>query len=825
MKRKKLTALLLSAAILIGAQSGMFAAEATGNINADTKALLATLGIMQGDDNGNFNDDAALTREQFVKIVVKIADKDFIPAGGTAPFFDVSYTRWSAPFIDRGVALGYFNGFPDGSFQPEAEVLPEQVCNVVLKMLGADSSEATGNWAQSKVAAAGHMGLLEDVTYVIGQPISRIDTAKIIKNALFTQMKDSKSYLIEKMECTFIEDAVLISDKNTQSGYVTTSAGVFKKAGAVSQEDMRLRGDLVVGKANEIVAFFPAVQTCETYSLKETYPDKMVLSDNEQSRQDFFVNSDTVIYIGGNAVTFGRGFSSVPKGADIHLYYDEYGVLEYIFAEESAASNERAFMVKSVLSDGITAFGHSGDEYVKIENDTVVYEGALAATFGQTAGTLSLGDKLTFHENESGILKYITLERNAIAGPGYIGEFAVNADTRYTRDGLNVEKGDVLSTDICYYADTANVLLAYSKSITGVYENAFPTKDNISRIQVSGKTYDVTEKGAKSKLSSDGDIAYGDTVTLRFGKDGGVADVVTPEESGAVAGVLISCAPSVRIDAGGNTVSEYRAQVMTLSGETHEYAAEKDYTSQNGNPVSVSFSNGKAVLAVLNQKNEIEGAFQWQLKKLGKFNLSSDLNIIDTAVKTEYSKAKVKKIYPQRIDGAVLKTSDILFAEVDNGTVTGLILNGYTGDLLQYGIVLKAQGISVGTYAAGSYKVNIGGLETELGSNQRKFSVSTGQSVSIDTDEKNGVLSIKALNTLNETVESVDDVFVHTKSGAYRLADNAVIYREIANTELSEGTRYEVISKDNLDFAKKVTAYYDKTETDGGRIRVIVVRK
>lgn len=629
MKRKKLTALLLSAAILIGAQSGMFVAEATGNINADTKALLATLGIMQGDDNGNFNDDAALTREQFVKIVVKIADKDFIPAGGTAPFFDVSYTRWSAPFIDRGVALGYFNGFPDGSFQPEAEVLPEQVCNVVLKMLGADSSEATGNWAQSKVAAAGHMGLLEDVTYVIGQPISRIDTAKIIKNALFTQMKDSKSYLIEKMECTFIEDAVLISDKNTQSGYVTTSAGVFKKAGAVSQEDMRLRGDLVVGKANEIVAFFPAVQTCETYSLKETYPDKMVLSDNEQSRQDFFVNSDTVIYIGGNAVTFGRDFSSVPKGADIHLYYDEYGVLEYIFAEES----------------------------------------------------------------------------------------------------------------------------------------------------------------------------------------------------GAVAGVFISCAPSVRIDAGGNTVSEYRAQVMTLSGETHEYAAEKDYTSQNGNPVSVSFSNGKAVLAVLNQKNEIEGAFQWQLKKLGKFNLSSDLNIIDTAVKTEYSKAKVKKIYPQRIDGAVLKTSDILFAEVDNGTVTGLILNGYTGDLLQYGIVLKAQGISVGTYAAGSYKVNIGGLETELGSNQRKFSVSTGQSVSIDTDEKNGVLSIKALNTLNETVESVDDVFVHTKSGAYRLADNAVIYREIANTELSEGTRYEVISKDNLDFAKKVTAYYDKTETDGGRIRVIVVRK
>lgn len=145
MKRKKLTALLLSAAILIGVQSGMFAAEATGDINADTKALLATLGIMQGDDNGIFNDDAALTREQFTKIVVKIADKDFIPAGATAPFFDVSYTRWSAPYIDRGVVLGYFNGFPDGSFQPEAEVLPEQVCNVVLKMLGADSSEATGN--------------------------------------------------------------------------------------------------------------------------------------------------------------------------------------------------------------------------------------------------------------------------------------------------------------------------------------------------------------------------------------------------------------------------------------------------------------------------------------------------------------------------------------------------------------------------------------------------------------------------------------------------------------------------------------------------------
>ena len=71
------------------------------------------------------------------------------------------------------------------------------------------------------------------------------------------------------------------------------------------------------------------------------------------------------------------------------------------------------------------------------------------------------------------------------------------------------------------------MLLAYSKSISGVYENAYPTKDSIAQVQVSGKIYDVTERRAKSKLSSDGNIAFGDTVTLRFGKDGGVSDAVS----------------------------------------------------------------------------------------------------------------------------------------------------------------------------------------------------------------------------------------------------------------------------------------------------------
>ena len=157
MNRKRIAACLLSAAVLAGTVSFVSAQESTA---ADTKALLGALGIMQGDDTGNFNDGGALTREQFAKIVVKIADKDFIPAGGIAPFFDVPHTRWSAPFIDRGVTLGYFHGFPDGSFQPETEVLPEQVCNVVLTMLGRDESNAGGNWAQSKVAAAGRLGLL-----------------------------------------------------------------------------------------------------------------------------------------------------------------------------------------------------------------------------------------------------------------------------------------------------------------------------------------------------------------------------------------------------------------------------------------------------------------------------------------------------------------------------------------------------------------------------------------------------------------------------------------------------------------------------------------
>ena len=49
-----------------------------------------------------------------------------------------------------------------------------------------------------------------------------------------------------------------------------------------------------------------------------------------------------------------------------------------------------------------------------------------------------------------------------------------------------------------------------------------------------------------------------------------------------------------------------------------------------------------------------------------------------------------------------------------------------------------------------------------------------------------------------------------------------MIYQKVYNTD-NNGARYEIIPKSKIDYSKGITAYYDKSEKNGGRVRVIVL--
>ena len=157
------------------------------------------------------------------------------------------------------------------------------------------------------------------------------------------------------------------------------------------------------------------------------------------------------------------------------------------------------------------------------------------------------------------------------------------------------------------------------------------------------------------------------------------------------------------------------------------------------------------------------------------------------------------------------------------GQITELILNNATGDLYQYGIVLRAQETSAGMYLQGAYDLVTGGQLQTFATNNSILNARTGQVVRVDVDSGK-LISIKLLEKLDKRITAVGETAVYTADGKkYLLTDGACIYRKITNLAY-DGERYETLPASEIEDNDQVSAYYDKAENSGGRIRVIIVK-
>jgi hypothetical protein len=79
--------------------------------------------------------------------------------------------------------VGYINGFPDGTYRPNEAVTANQLCQIMLNILGYDI-DTTVSWATAVQAKSFSIGLLKNVSGTVGSACSRQEAAQIIYNAL-----------------------------------------------------------------------------------------------------------------------------------------------------------------------------------------------------------------------------------------------------------------------------------------------------------------------------------------------------------------------------------------------------------------------------------------------------------------------------------------------------------------------------------------------------------------------------------------------------------------------------------------------------------------
>ncbi len=794
----------------------------------EAKNFVKQLKIMQGDPNGDFRDNDILSREEFVKITVAVVEPDFLPISSISPYKDVPYYYWSSAYIGRASDLGYFTGYPDGSFKPYENVLPEQVCKVMLKLLGYDTENTTGNWAETQIAFAKDKALLDGVNYEIGLPISRLDTAKIIQNTLLSKVNNLPQFYIEDINYRYYEDATIISDNNVQSGYVLTSVGTFKK-GNISDNDIAKKGGIVINKDDEVIFFSPQTQSYKEYIVQQALPDRLSLYDNDNSMLTLMVNKDILVYDGNKQGLYGQIFQTIVKGSTIKFVYDKDGILDYLTLSDMTRANDYYnYIIKSVLPDGLIFFSQDGDKFIKCDNDITVYEGDITTIYQNIVTSLSLGDKVGVYYDILDQIKYLTITRNAIGEPitnineSFKRRFNLSDKTTISRDGILSTIDEIQDYDICYYIQEADTALIYSKKVTGIYENALPNKDNIRKIILSGKQYDISGINAFNKLSGKGNILFGDTIRILLDKDNKIADVFQLSDNESLVGFLMDTGTKTRIDENDNRHIEYYATILLTNGTSEDYVTSDDYNKYIGKVVKVLFNNGNANISSLQVSNTLYGTFNWYDRTFASYEIADTINIIDVANHNDYSIGRGMKVFPQRINNTKLDSGDILYIHKNqHNVITDIILNDYTNDLYEYGIVLKSENISNSMVLQGIYDLNIGGNNIKVQTPNSIYSIYAGNPIKVDF-ENNLPITMAALDKLKTPISKVDDLYLYSYDKRYLISQDILVYQKVINTSY-DGLRYKVIPISKIDYSKNLTAYYDKAEENGGRIRVILV--
>lgn len=149
---------------------------------AEAAEYLNEIGIMMGDENGNFNPDKTVTRAEMAAIICRmLGETENLTTSNI--FTDVPVSHWANGFIEKAASLKIIGGYGSGKFGPTDDVTYEQsIAMIVRTIYGNDEGEDAGGYPDGFLVIASENGLLNNVSAEKGDYLSRADAAMILFN-------------------------------------------------------------------------------------------------------------------------------------------------------------------------------------------------------------------------------------------------------------------------------------------------------------------------------------------------------------------------------------------------------------------------------------------------------------------------------------------------------------------------------------------------------------------------------------------------------------------------------------------------------------------
>ena len=152
---------------------------------AEAVSYVSEVGIMVGDENGNFNPDKTVTRAEMAVILCNmLGEAENLTTDGSI-FTDVPAEHWANPYVVKTAELGLVTGYGDGRFGPADDVTYEQAVTMVVSAVGGEvEAQENGGYPNGFIDVADDNGILEGVVEKIGAPMTRKSVAFMIVNCM-----------------------------------------------------------------------------------------------------------------------------------------------------------------------------------------------------------------------------------------------------------------------------------------------------------------------------------------------------------------------------------------------------------------------------------------------------------------------------------------------------------------------------------------------------------------------------------------------------------------------------------------------------------------
>ena len=218
-----LTAAMISGLMVMGssAASSSYTDVADTN-NVEAIEVLKAVGVMVGDENGNFNPDQNVTRNEMAVIMANLMEYNVASYKNTSPFTDVP--SWAEPYVAACYTNGITSGYSDTVYGGSDTVTTAQAALMLMKALGyfQYASDFGSDWQLATTRQGNDIDLFVGVDSGVTAPMTRNDVAQLVLNTL-------KSGTVQAETDGSFQIGDVVINRNVKYNYIT-SGQTYAKA-------------------------------------------------------------------------------------------------------------------------------------------------------------------------------------------------------------------------------------------------------------------------------------------------------------------------------------------------------------------------------------------------------------------------------------------------------------------------------------------------------------------------------------------------------------------------------------------------------------------